>query len=234
MIAELNHNLMIAKICRTPPRENAELDHNLVIGNIRLLGRIAPNHPKGVIKNRRAIDLPRLMADPQLRMKFQNAIAAKLASPIPGTNAGRVDDMTSLLTETLLSNAADIAATPIRRKQAPRGWCATEETKAELNARWQDTQHARKRARSAPNNRGLRRALKATTKQLKRTRAEAVRRFFEYYVSQLEGRKKVINLASANTSKGWMWKGRGRLTRSTSKTRKVDCWGIMHPSASGG
>ena len=49
MIAELNHNLMIAKICRTPPRENAELDHNLVIGNIRLLGRIAPNHPKGVL-----------------------------------------------------------------------------------------------------------------------------------------------------------------------------------------
>ena len=95
--------------------------------------------------------------------------------------------MTSLLTETLLSNAADIAP-PIRRKQVPRGWCATEETKAELNARWQDSEDARKRVRSAPSDRGLRRALKATTKQLKRTQAEAVQRFFEDYASQLEGR----------------------------------------------
>ena len=92
---------------RTPPRENAESEHNLVIANIRLLGRIAPNRPKIVIKNRRAIDLPRLMADPHLRMNLQNAIAAKLASPTPGTNAGTVDDMASLLTETLLSNAAN-------------------------------------------------------------------------------------------------------------------------------
>ena len=114
---------------RTPPRENAESDHNFVIGNICLLGRIAPNRPKRDIKNRRAIDLPRLMPEPHLQMNFQNAIAAKLASPIPGTNAGNVDDMTSLLTETLLSNAADIAP-PIRRKQIPRGWCATEDTNA--------------------------------------------------------------------------------------------------------
>ena len=69
---------------RTPPRENAESDHNLVIGNIRLLGRTAPNRPKGIIKNRRAIDLPRLMANLRLRMNFLNAIAAKLSSPIPG------------------------------------------------------------------------------------------------------------------------------------------------------
>ena len=75
------------------------------------------------------------MADPQLRMKFQNAIAGQLASPIPGTNAASVDDMTSILTETLLSNVAHIVP-PIRRKQVPRGWCATEETKSELNARW--------------------------------------------------------------------------------------------------
>ena len=40
----------------------------------------------------------------------------------------------------------------------------------------------------SPNDRDLRRALKATTKQLKRTRAEAVQRLFEDYVSQLEGR----------------------------------------------
>ena len=57
-------------------------------------------------------------------MKFQKAIAAKLASPVPGTNAGSVDDMPSLLTET--------------RNQVPKGWCATEQTKADLNAWWQD------------------------------------------------------------------------------------------------
>ena len=72
------------------------------------------------MKDRRAIDLPRLMPDPHLRMNFQNGIAAKLASPIPGTSAGSVDDMASLLIETLLSNAADIAP-PIRRKQVRRG-----------------------------------------------------------------------------------------------------------------
>ena len=60
--------------------------------------------------------------------------------------------------------------------------------KAELNAGWQDREDVRKWVRSAPNDRGLRRSLKATTKQLKRTRAEAVQRFFEDYVSQLEGR----------------------------------------------
>ena len=68
------------------------------------------------------------MADPHLRVNFQEAIAAKLSSPIPGANAGSVDDMTSVLTETLLSNAADIAP-PIRRKQVPTGWCATGETR---------------------------------------------------------------------------------------------------------
>ena len=67
-------------------------------------------------------------------------------------------------------------------------WCATEATKAELNARWQDREDARKRVRSAQNDRGLRQALKATTKQLKRTWAEAAQRFFEDYVSQLEER----------------------------------------------
>ena len=52
----------------------------------------------------------------------------------------------------------------------------------------QDRKDERKRVRSAPNDRGLRRALKATTKQLKRTRAEAGQRFFEDYVSRPERR----------------------------------------------
>ena len=57
-----------------------------------------------------------------------------------------------------------------------------------MNARWHNRKDARKRGRSAPNDRGLRQALKATTKQLKCTRTEAVQRFFEDYVSQLDGR----------------------------------------------
>ena len=101
------------------------------------------------------------MADPHLRMSFHGAIAANLASPIPGTKAGSVDDMTLVLTKTLLSIAADIAP-PIWRKHVTGGWCATEETKAGFNARWQDREDARKRVRSAPNDRGLRRSLKAT------------------------------------------------------------------------
>ena len=56
---------------RTPPKENAESDHNLVLGNFRFLGRIALNRRKGVSKNRRAIDLPRLMADPDLRLNMK-------------------------------------------------------------------------------------------------------------------------------------------------------------------
>ena len=64
------------------------------------------------------------------------------------TNAGSVDAMTSVLIETLLSNAAEIAPL-IRRKQVQTGRCATEETKAELHARWQDRQDARKRVCSA-------------------------------------------------------------------------------------
>ena len=111
--------------------------------------------------------------------------------------------MTSLLTETLLLNAADIAP-PIRRKQVPGGWCATEETKAELNARRQDREDARKRVRSPPNDHGLRQALKATTKQLKRTRAEAVQRFFKYYVSQLEGLRSPTPRAYPRSSSIWL------------------------------
>ena len=87
------------------------------------------------------------MANLHFRINLQNAIAAKLASQTPGTNAGSVDDMAPLLTEMLLPNAADIAPSS-GRKQVPRGWCATEATKAELHARWQDREDARKRVRS--------------------------------------------------------------------------------------
>ena len=105
-------------------------------------------------------------------MNLQETIPATFPSPIPGTDTGSVDGMTSVLDKTLRSNAAEISP-PIRRKQVPRGWCTAEEAKAELDARCQDREDARKRLRSAPNDRGLRRALKMTRKRQKRTRAEA-------------------------------------------------------------
>ena len=75
----------------------------------------------------------------------------------------------------------------------------TEETEVELDARWQDREEARKQTRSAPNDRGLRRVLTVTSKQLKRTRTEAVQRFFEDYVSQLEGRTGEGDQLASNT-----------------------------------
>ena len=87
--------------------------NNIVFGN---LGRIAPKRPKRVIKNRRAIDLPRMMADSHLRINFQEAIAAKLASRVPGTSTRNADGMTLEHVERLLLNAADTAP-PIRRNK---------------------------------------------------------------------------------------------------------------------
>ena len=95
--------------------------------------------------------------------------------------------------------------------------------------------HALPGERQYANDRGLRRALKATTKQLKRTRAEAVQRFFEDYVSQLEGRiGEGVQFGFYKHFKGMDVEGERTLTRSTSNTRKVDCCGIMPSSASGG
>ena len=65
-----------------------------------------------------------------------------------------------------------------------------------VNARWQYREEVRERVRSAPNDRGLRRALQATTKQLKRTRAEAVQRYLENILANSKGvSETVINLA---------------------------------------
>ena len=148
VIRGLVHNVTV----RTPPRENSESDHNLVIGNVRLLGRIAPNRPKIVIKNRRAIDLQRLMADLHLQMNLKNAIAANLASPTPGTNAGSVDDMASLLTETILTVKCRRHSAPYSAQTSAEGLVCDRRDERELNARWQDREDARKRVQSAPND----------------------------------------------------------------------------------
>ena len=96
--------------------------------------------------------------------------------------------MTPVLTETLMSIAVDIAP-PIRRKQVPRGWCATEETKACFST------HDGRIGKTRGNGFALLQMIvvygeprRRSAKQPKRTRAEAVQRFFEDYVSQLEGR----------------------------------------------
>ena len=60
--------------------------------------------------------------------------------------------------------------------------------KAGLHARWLGREDARTRLRANPSDINLGKALKTATKQLKRARAEGVQRFFEEYVSQLEGR----------------------------------------------
>ena len=78
-----------------------------------------------------------------------------------GTNATHCEATT--LAEALLSTAARLAP-PVRRKQGPRGWCAPEEVKAELHARWLEREDARTRLRANPSDRNLRKALKNATK----------------------------------------------------------------------
>ena len=123
------------------------------------------------------------MAD---RADLNKEITPTLTPLLSGTTRC-VDDEATTLAEALLSTAATLAA-PVRRKQGPRGWCAPEEVKAELHSRWLEKEDARTRLRANPSDRNQRKALKYATKQLKRAKAEGVQRFFEEYVSQLEGR----------------------------------------------
>ena len=168
---------------RRPPEERHESDHNLVVANIRILGRFAPNRRTKAGRGKRSIDLQRLMAD---RADLNKEITPTLTPLLSGTTRC-VDDEATTLAEALLSTATTLAA-PVRRKQGPRGWCAPEEVNAELHTRWLERQDARTRLRGNPGDRNLRKALKTAMKQVKRAWAEYVRRFFEEYVSQLEGR----------------------------------------------
>ena len=170
---------------RRSPEERHESDHNLVVANIRLLGRFVPNFRTKAGWGKRPIDLQRLMADPGLRADLNNEITSKL-TPLPPGTTHSVDDEAATLAEALLSTAARLA--PVRRKQGPRGWCVPEEVKAELHTRWLEREDARTRLRANPRDRNLRKALKVATKQLKPVRSEGVQRFFEENVSQLEGR----------------------------------------------
>ena len=148
-----------------------EPDHNLVTADIRLLGRFSHNRRQREMKGRRAIDLQQLMANPQLRGAFIEKF-----TPLPlGTD---VDGTATTFAEAMPSTAANIAPRA-KRSLGPKGWCASEETKAEMLEAWQEREAARELKRADPGNSNPRKSLKTAGKRLKRVRIEAVQRFFE-------------------------------------------------------
>ena len=160
--------------------DHKDSDHNLVVADVRILGRVAPNRRERDNSSSTpvTIDLQRLMADPQLRKDFRDRISPTMA----GAN---VDEVASALTTAVMSTAADVAPRA-KGKRLPSGWCASEDVQREIHVAWEKREEARKQQRGAPKNPTLRRNLKAAAKQLDRLRAGAVDSFFEGFVSQLE------------------------------------------------
>ena len=169
------------------------------------------------------------MTDHGLRADLNKGITSTL-TPLPRGTTRCVDDESTTLAESLLWTAARLAHLA-RRRQGPRRWCAPEEVKAESLARWLESEDARTRLRANPSDGNLRRTLKAATKQLKRARADGVQRFFEEYVSQLEGRiREGDQFGFYKHLKGMNVEGKRTLTRSTSGTRKEDYCGTLDSS----
>ena len=75
--------------------------------------------------------------------------------------------MAVVFAKAMLSTAANIAPRA-ERSQGPAGWCASEETKAEMLAAWQEREAARELLRAYPSNSSSRKSLKAAGKRLKR------------------------------------------------------------------
>ena len=90
--------------------------------------------------------------------------------------------MATACTEAMQSTAANIALSDVR----DRGEGVLARKKAEMIAAWQEREAAGELLRADPANLNLRRTLEAAGKRLKRVRFEAVQRFFEEFVSQLE------------------------------------------------
>ena len=134
----------------------------------------------------------------------------------PGTTRTRttVDYKAAVRAETLLLTAALITP-PIRRKQGPTGWCATEGEKAKLHTRWKEREDTRTRLRTTPKE--------AATKQLECARALDVQRgsLKHLSVNSKGVFEKAISLASRRTLREWMWRGSGTSISSTSGTRKI-------------
>ena len=134
------------------------------------------------MKGGRAIDLQQLMANPQLQRAFTERF-----TPLPPSMD--VDGMAMVFTEAMLSTAANFAP-GAKRSQEPAGWCASEETKTEMLAAWQERGAARELLSADPSNGNLRKPVKAAGKRLKRVRIEAVQRFLMEFDSQLGVRSK--------------------------------------------
>ena len=134
------------------------------------------------MKGGRAIDLQQLMANPQLQRAFTERF-----TPLPPSMD--VDGMAMVFTKAMLSTAANFAP-GAKRSQEPAGWCASEETKTEMLAAWQERGAARELLSADPSNGNLRKPVKAAGKRLKRVRIEAVQRFLMEFDSQLGVRSK--------------------------------------------
>ena len=172
---------------RRPALVKPESDQALGTADIRLLGRFSPNRRKLEIKGRRANALQQPMTNPQLRRAF----TGRFIPLPPGTD---VDGMAVAFAEAMLSTAANIAPRE-KCSQGPAGWYASKEKKAEMLAAWQERETAREVLGADPNCSSLRKSLKSAGKRLNLVRIEAVQRFFETFVSQLEARIKEGDLS---------------------------------------
>ena len=131
----------------------------------------------------RAIDLQQLMANPRLRRAFTERF-----TPLhPGMDVG---GMAMMFAGGMLSTAANVAPRS-KRNRVPARRCASEETKGEILAAWQEREAAREvRARLSKRQQPREESLKSAEKCLKRVRIEAGQRCSERFVSQLEARIK--------------------------------------------
>ena len=90
--------------------------------------------------------------------------------------------MATVFAEAMRSAAANIAPRA-KHSQVQAGWCASEETKAEILAAWREGEAARELLRADPGDSNVRESPNAAGQRLERVRIEAVQRLFEEFVS---------------------------------------------------
>ena len=92
-----------------------------------------------------------------------------------------------------------------------------------MHSRWQESENARTQLRAEPSDKRLRKALKVTTKLLKRARTDGVQRVFTQYIRQLERRiQDDAQFGLFKHLEGVDVEGKMAFNRGTSGTRKVD------------
>ena len=104
----------------------------------------------------KAVDLKRLMADPNLRFQVSNAMVAVLP-PIP--NGTCMSSIATDMAGVMLSTAAELTPRS-KRPRGAQGWCAGPVVEAEVNAAWQHREEARRHLRKEPHNSNLRKTVK--------------------------------------------------------------------------